>query len=81
MKKRRKIILISGAVLIAIMLINIGQYAITRWYPINIDWETGKRPCQCGRDYLRTITSATGKENGITRYSFYDGLQSYFAVH
>ena len=74
MKKRRKVILISGAVLIAIMLINIGQYAITRWYPINIDWETVNDSVNA-EEISQDNYICYGKENGITNIPFMMGCK------
>ena len=74
MKKRRKIILISGAVLIAIMLINIGQYAITRWYPINIDWETANDSVNA-EEVSQDNYICYEKENGIIDIPFVMGCK------
>ena len=74
MKKRRKIILISGAVLIAIMLINIGQYAITRWYPINIDWEKVNDPVNMGETSQDNYICYR-EENGIKDIPFIMGCK------
>ncbi len=74
MKKGRKIAFISVAAFITILLINIGQYTITRCFPINIDWETVNNPANAD-EVSQDNYICYKKENGILDFPFVMGCK------